>query len=743
MDKTLKRPLFKQKAMEAYKAKHGGKIPGYAIGSAIMSGIRTAAAPTFNFLRTNPTVRTALTGLEGYGLGLGAGIAGEGYQEGDYGKMIEGLSYALPAGAFIPSTARGSGIAALRETAEYLTPRGTALQKAIVRNPGKTAITGIGGGITGQLLSSASQSGQPVEVPEGMSNEDYLKDLYERTVFSDAKFKKDDKGKVIRTEIPEEERVPGGPKFRIEGEPRVPVGIKDPRTEGERTLDKQYKQVKKATTINEVAKKLGVTDASTATDQQIKQIAIESNVPEKELRSVIGREVETNIGTPSKAVDNPAVTTEKEANAYPGMTDVELQNAVNRRKKTLGNAKQFSNLSEGFRDFKSELQKMTGTTNESLNDLIAMKVAAKLLTGKTSERGFAGFADVAGQALGVGADSLLALKLAQQDQDMKLAQAFIKMKTDKTKGPGFVAGDKTFKISNPAFPGGFYNAKALEGKDGRQYYRTPDNQIVAAGPGSTGNQIPVSAEKINLYSANLEELKRGQDMITQVLKVLPETGTTNAAFQLAKEDVIGTIRQTMGMNGLEQGGSFDSEIIELLNNNNVDDEKTKKELIEEYRNSISDNTLKKRANELAKESGKSGLFKSPSDEDLERFTRLALIEQRMKYIVANANKSEDRLTQKDIENAEKRTKIIQFFGSERTVYQNYKRLQEEFIAKAQADAMKYRRAGGTEDGMQYFIDTVPGINEMYQENYNKAIASQQAKNKKTRNEVLGSIPIGG
>ena len=166
-------------------------------------------------------------------------------------------------------------------------------------------------------------------------------------------------------------------------------------------------------------------------------------------------------------------------------------------------------------------------------------------------------------------------------------------------------------------------------------------------------------------------------------------------------------------------------------------------MIEEYRGSISDETLKKRAKELAKESGKSGFFKSPTDEDLERFTKLALIEQRMKYIVANANKSEDRLTQKDIENAAKRTQIIQFFGSERTVYQNYKRLQEEFIAKAQADAMKYRRAGGTEDGMQYFIDTVPGINEMYQENYNKAIASQQAKNKKTRNEVLGSIPIGG
>ena len=159
MDNTLKRPLFKQKAMEAYKAKHGGKIPGYAIGSAIMSGIRSAAAPTFRFLKTNPTVQTAFTGLEGYGLGLGAGIAGEGYQEGDYGKMLEGLSFALPAGAFIPASARRSGIAALRETAEYLTPRATGLQKAIVRNPGKTTVGSIGTGLTGALLSSATQSG--------------------------------------------------------------------------------------------------------------------------------------------------------------------------------------------------------------------------------------------------------------------------------------------------------------------------------------------------------------------------------------------------------------------------------------------------------------------------------------------------------------------------------------------------------------------------------------------------------
>ena len=459
---------------------------------------------------------------------------------------------------------------------------------------------------------------------------------------------------------------------------------------------------------------------------------------------MIGREVETTVGQTPPGSNNPVVTTENEASAYAGMTDVEIENAVKRRQNTLKNAKGFSNMSSGFREFKSEIEKMTGTNNQNLNDLISMKVASKLLTGKSTNRGFAGFADIAGQAMGVGADSLLALKLAQQDQDMQLAQSFIKMKTEmaKEKSPGFVSGDKTYKIQDPRFPGGFYNAKGLEGKDGRQYYRTRDNQVVPAGPGAVGNQTSQNADKINLYSANLEELKRGQDMITQVLEILPQDGTLKAAFSLTKEDAMGTVSQAFGLNGLEQGGSFDTEIISLLNKNNIDNDETKKKLIEEYRKSISDETLKERGKELYKKN-KSGIFGRPTDAELERYSRLALIEQRMKYIVANANKSEDRLTQKDIENAAKRTEILKFFGSERNVYQNYKRLQEEFTAKAQADAMKYRNAGGTEDGMQYYIDTVPGVKEMYEAQFNKTIASQKASNKQNRDQVLSTIPIAG
>ena len=739
MDKILKRPLFQKRAMEVYKAKHGGKIPGYFAGAAIGAGIRAAAAPTFNFIgrqMARPAVKTGLAGIEGYYLAEGAGTAAQGYREGDTGKMIEGMSYALPAAAFLPGTMKGSGIKALRETGEYLLPNATGLKKAITNNPIKSGITSVGGAFTGAALQTPAGA---TENPEGMTDEEYYTDIQDRLIYSKPKFGE-------RRDLTEEERKESPMiKRRLEVKrPPIPIGVENPQSKGEKTEDKKLQGNKIRIAIDDIADKLGVTDPSKATDQQIKQIAIESNVPEKELRSMIGREVETAVGQTPPGSNNPVVTTENETSAYEGMTDIEIENAVKRRQKTLRNAKDFSGLSSGFREFKTEIEKMTGTNNQNLNDLISMKVASKLLTGKSTARGVAGFADIAGQAMGVGADSLLALKLAQQDQDMKLAQSFIKMKTEmaKKKSPGFVSGDKTYKIQDERFPGGFYNAKGLEGKDGRQYYRTRDNQIVPAGPGSVGNQTSQNADKINLYSANLEELKRGQNMITQVLEILPQDGTLKAAFSLTKEDAMGTVSQAFGMNGLEQGGSFDSEIISLLNKNNIDNDETKKKLIEEYQESISDEKLKARGKELYKKN-KSGIFGRPTDAELERYSRLALIEQRMKYIVANANKSEDRLTQKDIENAAKRTEILKFFGSERNVYQNYKRLQEEFTAKAQADAMKYRNAGGTEDGMQYYIDTVPGVKDMYEQQFNKVLASQKASNKQSRDEVLGTIPITG
>jgi hypothetical protein len=138
-----------------------------------------------------------------------------------------------------------------------------------------------------------------------------------------------------------------------------------------------------------------------------------------------------------------------------------------------------------------------------------------------------------------------------------------------------------------------------------------------------------------------------------------------------------------------------------------------------------------------------GFLSRPTDAQLATFTKLALIEQRMKYLVANANKSEDRLTQKDIDNAAQRTEIIKFFGSAKTVRQNYVNLKEEFENKAQGFAMQYRRAGGTESSMQYFKENVPGVENLYTQKEKQFLATQKIQNKENRNQILSTIPIAG
>ena len=45
--------------------------------------------------------------------------------------------------------------------------------------------------------------------------------------------------------------------------------------------------------------------------------------------------------------------------------------------------------------------------------------------------------------------------------------------------------------------------------------------------------------------------------------------------------------------------------------------------------------------------------------------------------------------------------------------------------------------------MQYYIDTVPGVKEMYEAQFNKILAEQKASNKQTRDQVLNTIPIAG
>jgi hypothetical protein len=143
MDKTLMRPLFRKKAIQ-YRQVDGKAVPKFMFGGILNAAnmVRAAAAPAFRYIGTKmsgPKVSTALTGLEAGSAGYGINEMAQGLRDGDTGQFIEGAAFAIPGAAYLPSTMKRSGIAAIRELGEFGASRSTAAAKAIVNNPYKTA----------------------------------------------------------------------------------------------------------------------------------------------------------------------------------------------------------------------------------------------------------------------------------------------------------------------------------------------------------------------------------------------------------------------------------------------------------------------------------------------------------------------------------------------------------------------------------------------------------------------------
>jgi hypothetical protein len=759
MDKTLNRPLFKKRAQEIHSKVDPKQVPKFfiggltALGSAGIQGLRAAAAPAYKYLApkmssffARPGVQTGLVGLEGYGIGVGSRDMAEGIVEGDTGKFVEGASLAIPGAAFLPGSAKKAGIGALRETGEYLTPRMTDVAETIVRNPGKTTLSSIGAMGASPLLS-------PTKTPEGMTQEDYIADVQDRLIFSKPEYKPDPKKKVTDNLKEYREKV-------------KPIGLKNPKTEEEQLLDSQLRTVNK---IDTTAKKLGV-DLTKATDEQLKQIAIETNVDETTVRQMLGKG-KKQMGPQDTTMAGPGDTGGEGGmmpmNPIPKMTGnegaAEIAYLKNKRTKDIQGGKEISEMSglaSQFKTFKDELNKITGTTNDNLNNLLMMRAAGTLLSGKSPQSGMAGFLDVAGQALGSTADAMIGMKLQQQKTDMDLAKAFLKMKEEKAKGTGMLTGgDKTVRVSDPSVPGGFRNVRVSLGKDNKYYTRQydPNTGQQSFSPANfTGTDVKRNDDKLNGALMGLEDNRRGGKMIDFVIQNA-QKGGTKAALGLLAEDSLGTFDFFAGGNLGADSSVIDQQIVDVMENNTsrefVDIEGGKLNLFnkeadnmkQRFNNDLQD-ARENGAKEVEKQLKKAGIIAKnyrPTEAELRAYTKLALIEQRMKYIVANANKSEDRLTQKDIDNAAKRTQIIKYITSPRTIRLNYEQLRDEFNEKAGSYLTQYKLNGGDEEFIQENFMDIPGVANAYNQKNSEFMRSQTIANKQSRADVLSTIPIGG
>ena len=176
------------------------------------------------------------------------------------------------------------------------------------------------------------------------------------------------------------------------------------------------------------------------------------------------------------------------------------------------------------------------------------------------------------------------------------------------------------------------------------------------------------------------------------------------------------------------------------------------EAIEQYRKELKDATDRdklakqwiKNTKEEYKRKGIAFNDLRPTTQDLDKYAKLALIERRMKYLIANQNKQKDRLTQKDLEDAGTSTMILDFWTSPDRVAANYRAIADEMKDKAQVYLLQFKNNGGTEQIIQdQFYTQIPGIKEMYDQSAKAKKVQTIQNNKQARNNILGTIPIAG
>jgi hypothetical protein len=364
-----------------------------------------------------------------------------------------------------------------------------------------------------------------------------------------------------------------------------------------------------------------------------------------------------------------------------------------------------SMIDEDFRqDFlkmKNSIQQTTGNTSNT--NLIMLKLASGLLTGKSREKGIAGLADIAGQAMGPAVDTAIVLNQAQQEFDNNLALQLIKSR-QKAKEAATVKASQNRQFVVETNEGDDLFPEAGRyipvNKDTGQYL---DSQMTDQGEvltQYTGNGRPEKPDEKTKSVAfkQLNDLARGIEFAQIV-----------AAAPLATIGPEGRIReltdkfQGAGESFLSSLGPIDDFKVQSFN-----DISEQIMQINPGNATLSEDVLASRTKEAEKLLGKfqkedqkvtEQLNDALESNDQERVARaqLRLIEQRMKYIIANANKGQDRLTVADIRDAEARTKIFDILDNPKQILKNYEAIERDLNGQFKKNAGAYVRNGGSRD----------------------------------------------
>jgi hypothetical protein len=390
-----------------------------------------------------------------------------------------------------------------------------------------------------------------------------------------------------------------------------------------------------------------------------------------------------------------------------------------------------------FSTLRNQIQSTTGSGD--MTNLILLKLASGLLTGKTTQSGVGGFLDVLGQASGPTVDTAILLANQQKEFDQSLALALIKSNSEKQGGlkaeskrvyvQEFNEGDDLFPVQTRLIP---------QNKDtGALLDVVATNQGEAFVPYTRGGKIIEPDIKAkNLSDKSMRDLSVGlefAEIVTKAPKELLGPGATVRQFMDRFSGSAQSYQSSIGNFDEFQTKSFNQISDAIINE-------------EQFKN-LSGSSLEKAKEEnnkilsqFQKESEKytGDLYKALDSGDQERIARaqLGLIEQRMKYIVANANKAQDRLTAADVKNAEGRTKILTLFENPEQIKKNYEILGKEMNANFRKQARNYVANGGSKDYVLNMYQNVPVIQDY---KIKQVKGEVKAKTKQDYKTVLGTI----
>jgi len=397
-----------------------------------------------------------------------------------------------------------------------------------------------------------------------------------------------------------------------------------------------------------------------------------------------------------------------------------------------------------FNKFYERVTNLTGG-NDQTNNLILMKLASGLLSKKTGQTGVRGFLDVLGQASGETTDTAMALFQKEKDRRNDLAVAYLKSKEAPKNNIAVTGKRQRIVVADPQ--NGLFGLNTFDkdtfSKDGRDAIMVPEFDEQGNNVGTQWvpmqytnyTEVKPNPTREAKDRARLNSIGLGYKMAQEVQKLPDNVLGVRGRLSDVTEDFfgfVGGLAQEAGFEGIDQiGGNIDNDILNNMIYAPVYQGDNLVAPTEDQREETA------KVAELYRKETKE-LFEDirSNDKELAQLARAKLIQTRMKYILANANKAEDRLTVADVKNAEENTQILKWFTSPEKIKSQYAALQDELNSQFKAVGSSYIQGGGTPTFITSQFGYMPEV-----ENYINKMSTKQRQQVLQNNitNVLGGI----